>query len=407
MNSYSKHKLVLFGAGKIGRSFIGQLFSRGNYEVVFIDIDKNIINEISRRGSYNVLIKGDPEEIINVRNIRGVWTGDQELVTQEIADASILAISVGLKGLEMAIQFIARGLLRRYEDNNEEPLDIIIAENLRNASSTLEKELKKILPNGYPLSRQVGLVETSIGKMVPLMKIEDMGDDILNVYAEPYNVLILDKIAFKNKLPEIEGLAPKDNIKAWVDRKLFIHNLGHACAAYFGAYRYPALKYMYEILSHAEVVNFTREAMSQSAKILQALYPGEFTSPELLDHINDLIARFQNRSLEDTVFRVGSDLLRKLGPNDRLVVPLNAGIRLNLPVDRIAEALYFGTYFRATDENGQMYEGDEQIIKLIQQDGERAFLENSCGVSLPGVEIILKIFEEHNSSPYTPDDIVK
>ena len=29
-------KIVIFGAGKIGRSFIGQLFSRSGYEVILI-----------------------------------------------------------------------------------------------------------------------------------------------------------------------------------------------------------------------------------------------------------------------------------------------------------------------------------------------------------------------------------
>ena len=43
MTKVIKNKLVLFGAGKIGRSFIGQVFSRSGYEVVFIDINQEII----------------------------------------------------------------------------------------------------------------------------------------------------------------------------------------------------------------------------------------------------------------------------------------------------------------------------------------------------------------------------
>ena len=74
----------------------------------------------------------------------------------------------------------------------------------------------------------MGLVETSIGKMVPIMKTEDLEEDPLLVYAEPYNTLILDRKGFLGDIPHIEEFALKDNIKAWVDRKAFIHNLGHA-----------------------------------------------------------------------------------------------------------------------------------------------------------------------------------
>ena len=44
-------KLVIFGAGNIGRSFIGQLFSRAGYEIVFIDIDPIILNELNTRAA--------------------------------------------------------------------------------------------------------------------------------------------------------------------------------------------------------------------------------------------------------------------------------------------------------------------------------------------------------------------
>ena len=44
INKKINKKMVQFGAGNIGRSFIGQLFSRSGYEVVFVDIKKEHIN---------------------------------------------------------------------------------------------------------------------------------------------------------------------------------------------------------------------------------------------------------------------------------------------------------------------------------------------------------------------------
>ena len=88
------------------------------------------------------------------------------------------------------------------------------------------------------------------------------------------------------------------------------------------------------------------------------MYPEEFTWKDLTDHIADLLNRFRNVALRDSVFRVGSDLPRKLGHDDRLVIPIKEGISLDLPVDKLLYVLVSGFYFRARDEQGNMHPND-------------------------------------------------
>jgi mannitol-1-phosphate 5-dehydrogenase len=371
-------KLVLFGAGKIGRSFIGQLFSAGGWEVVFVDVYKPVIDELNRRREYNVIIKGTRESVIKVSNLRGVYAGDEKAVISEICNAGILATAVGQNSLPDIFPLLSKGLVKRWEQNPELPLDIIIAENLRNAAPYFETELKKYLIENYPLNRMVGLVETSIGKMVPLMTQKDLQHDVLQVFAEEYNTLILDKKAFKNPIPQIEGLSPKDNMKAWVDRKLFIHNLGHAATAYLGYLYNPKFIYLYEALEISEVFSEVREIMQQSAAALLKKYPGEFTKESLQNHIEDLLERFQNKALGDTLFRVGCDLPRKLGPDDRLAGAIKLAIEMNLPYNKILKALVCGCCFRATDENGKMFPADIEFAEIYKA-GTRNVLTLICG----------------------------
>ena len=367
MENNNQNTLVLFGAGRIGRSFIAQLFSRGGFEIVFIDINNELIEELNRCGNYNLIIRGADEEVLNIKNVRGVFAGDEQKTVKEIANSRILAVSVGQNGLKHVIPLIAKGLIERYKINKESALDIIIAENLRNAADYFYSDLEKILPENYPLQEMVGLVETSIGKMVPIITAKDLEKDILQVIAEPYNTLILDKKGFINPIPEIEGLAPKEHMSAWFDRKLFLHNLGHASAAYLGYLYNPDFVYIYEALSIREIHNLVRNTMLQAADILLKKYPKEFTFKSLTDHIDDLLMRFQNKALRDTIFRVGCDLQRKLGPHDRLSGAIKLAIELKLPYDKILFALVSGCRFRAKDENGKMLEEDMDFANLYEQ----------------------------------------
>jgi len=372
-------KILLFGAGKIGRSFIGQLFSQGGYEVTFVDINRDLIDSLNKNGSYPVVIKSEEgDKILVIDKVKGIYLSDHEKIYQELRDVSYIATAVGNDNLKEIIPIIAEGIKRRLEGEIFNPVDIIIAENLRNASDFFEEQLQKFLPYNY-IHDYIGLVETSIGKMVPIMTRADLEKDITQVFAEPYNTLILDKKGFKNELPDIRGLDPKENMKAWVDRKSFIHNLGHATAAYFGSLKHPERVYLYEILADEEVRIFTRNTMIQSGKILQKLYPGEFSDSDILEHIDDLIFRFQNKSLGDTVFRVGMDLYRKLGKEDRLAGAIHQAMDLEMPFSDILKSLIYGIHFRAIDENGMQYTHDIKFNGLYTQFGLEYILENICG----------------------------
>jgi mannitol-1-phosphate 5-dehydrogenase len=372
------HKSVLiFGGGKIGRSFIGQLFGRAGFEVVFSDVDKTLVDELNRRGEYPVVIKGDTEETLTVPNVRAIF-GSEENVVREVAQASIMAVSVGKNVLGKIIPSIAKGLLQRRKEHPDSPVNIIIAENMRSAAAFMREGLSANLPADYPLDTLVGLVETSIGKMVPIMTREDLAKDPLAVFAEPYNSLIVDKRGFVGEIPAVPGLAPKDNIQAWVDRKAFIHNLGHATAAYYGAYRHPEAVYMYEVLNDSDVLDFTRSVMLQSATVLQAIYPADFTMSDLEAHIDDLLYRFRNKALKDTIFRVGQDRPRKLGPDDRFVGIIRLAQQRNMDYDLILKAMTYAFSFHATDENGNRSEPDIRFDQLLEQ-GVEVVLEKVCG----------------------------
>ena len=378
-----KKRMLQFGAGNIGRSFIGQLFSRSGYEVVFIDINKKLVKELNKKKKYKLVIKRNelPDEIILIKNVRAIDGGDKEAVIREIVETDIMATAVGKHALHQIVPVITQGLKLRYEKRGKNPLDIIIAENLRNAECYLRKEFKIYLPQEYPFDELVGLIESSIGKMVPLMKEEDKKKDLVWIYAEPYNTLIVDKKGFKSSLPHVKDLWAVENIKAYVDRKLFIHNLGHSATAYLGYQYNSEMTFIYEALEVPGIYKTVRECMKQSAMALNREYPKDFSLQDLQNNIDNLLFRFQNKSLGDTIFRVGRDLYRKLEKNERLIGPMLLAQRQGTSYNKIKRAFYASLNFKAKDEKGEMYPQDKLFFQREYPRGLKHILRSICHLS--------------------------
>ena len=383
-------KLVQFGAGNIGRSFIAQLFSKAGWEVVFIDIDDKIINELNKKGEYVVEIKDKISKTITVKNVRGINAKNFDRVVEEIATADILATAVGKKALINIIKPIAFGLLKRHEILKDKPLDIIICENMKDTASFFEKSLKEFLPEDYPFNKLVGLVETSIGKMVPIMSEKVREKDLLLVYAEAYNTLIVDKKGFKGQIPDIPEIEAKDNMKAWVDRKLFIHNLGHAVLAYISFACKKEYTYVWEAIEDRELYNITKSAMWESGNALILEYPDDFNKENIQAHIEDLLERFRNRSLGDTIYRVGRDLYRKLSPDDRLIGAVRLCGKHHVFPSFILLGIASAFFFKAKDENGKMFDNDAKFFQELDSKGLKRMIGDVCGFNEEGLILFIE-----------------
>jgi mannitol-1-phosphate 5-dehydrogenase len=206
------------------------------------------------------------------------------------------------------------------------------------------------------------------------MKEEDLAHDPLQVFAEAYETLILDRLGFRGPLPGTTEHWPKsiqlvDDIHAFVSRKLYIHNLGHAAVAYLGFIKNPSLVYIADAVHLPEVRSIAFSAMKESAAALLMQYPQAYSSKELDEHIDDLLERFANRALQDTIYRVGRDLCRKLDREDRLVGAMRLCAAHSLPFHHIAEAYRAALNFTATDEIGHIYPPDTEFHQTILSHG--------------------------------------
>lgn len=390
--SETRKTIVQFGAGNIGRSLAGQLFSKAGYEVIFVDAVPAIIDALNARGSYIVRVKdtlppGQSDEI-RVDNVRGLMAQDAEAVAEAVAKADIIGTSVGPNVLPKILPTIAKGLQMR-----QTPVSMLMCENLRNAAAFVRERIIPLLPADFDLAGRLGLVETSIGKMVPIMPNEMREIDPLEVWAEAYNQIIADVEGFIGEPPQVKGLVLKKSFAAYVDRKLFIHNLGHATAAYHGFL--AGKTRIWECVEDPAIRQQVRGAMWESGRALIAQYPGEFNEQNQGEHIEDLLNRFGNKALGDTVFRVGRDLMRKVSPEDRCIGALRLAIAKGVEPVNICRSIAAALLFKAVDESGNMFPDDARFQAELDAKGPEAMLIEVGGMDAKADRKVLDIIIGH------------
>ncbi len=309
---------IIFGAGNVGRGFLGQLFSETGYEVVFVDVDEPLMLGLAQRGRYTIrLVDNDWLEEVTVTPVRALLAGDADAVAEAVAAAGIAATAVGVRALPFVAPLVAAGIARRAAAGVAAPLNIIICENLKDAAATFRSMVEQHLPDELRpyLRSHIGFVDTVIGRMVPPLTPELRAADPTLIVVEPYKQLPVDRAGLIGPTPQIVGLEACDNFSAYTARKLYIHNCGHAVLAYLG--HLAGHEYGHEALADPAIRPWFDAALAESQAGIVAAHG---VDPAWLNaHIADLTRRFANQALGDTVLRLGRDPLRKLGPTDRLV----------------------------------------------------------------------------------------
>lgn len=321
-------KAIQFGAGNIGRGFIGALLSEAGYHVVFADVNEAVINKINEDKSYTVHVMDVECSEEKITNISGVNSTTPKVV-EEMKDAEIITTAVGLVVLPRIAPAIAQGITLRMESGIDKCLNIIACENAIKASSQLKEAVYNILnEKGKEYAdKYVGFPDCSVDRIVPPVKSENFIDVVVEKYYE-WNV---EEAAFKGEIPEIKGMNLAGNLMAYIERKLFTLNTGHAITSYLGFLKgYSTVD---ESIKDEKIYNIVKSAMTESGNGLIEKYG--FDKEAHLKYIDKIIGRFKNQYLKDDVARVGREPLRKLSPNDRLVKPLMTAMEYGFSVDNI------------------------------------------------------------------------
>jgi mannitol-1-phosphate 5-dehydrogenase len=306
-------KAVHFGAGNIGRGFVGLLLHEAGYEVVFADVAVDLISQLAAAGSYDVHEVGENPTVRTVDNFRALNSGTQEQdVVAEIATADIVTTAVGPHILKFVAPVIAKGIAARA--NGLAPLQVMACENAINATDLLRDEVSRVWdPAVGSLNAFAVFANTAVDRIVPN---QEPGRG-LDVTVENFYEWVIDRTPFAGSEPLIPGATFVDNLAPYIERKLFTVNTGHASAAYFG---YEAgLEKISDAMADQDVAEDVRAVLEETKQLLVAKHG--FNHEDQEAYVQKILKRFSNPHLPDTVTRVGRAPLRKLSRNERFIGP--------------------------------------------------------------------------------------
>ncbi|MDI9469557.1 MAG: hypothetical protein QM296_05045 [Bacillota bacterium] len=317
--SRTEETLLMYGAGCIGRGFIGAAFRAAGYRVVFVDKDRELIRLLQARRSYPLEIMGAVRTKRVVADFEALDVREEAAVTRAIAECDWLATSVGAGNLPDIAPLLAAGLMER-ADSSGRPLDILICENIQDGEARLRQLLRAELPaaRADAILDQTGCVATVIGCTVPKPSAAMQATDPLGLRIDSYDLLPVAGGSFRQEAPRLPQLYPVADLGFYEARKYEIHNMGHATLAYLA--QWLGINDLAAAMEDPHIRLLVEGAMLESAAALAESFGRPFAG--LLPYVRDLLARFANHDLGDTAERVGRDVLRKIRAGERFVAAI-------------------------------------------------------------------------------------
>jgi len=337
-------KAVHFGAGNIGRGFIGPMLAASGYEVCFVVRNVGKESLLRKKGTYPVMLANRKHDRSMVSKVTAINSAEPSKVAGAIAKADVVTTAVGVAALEEIAPSIAQGIELRLAAQPR-PLHVMACENGTGASSRLKRMVYAHLRSGLhaKADRYVAFPDTAVDRIVP--KQSHPGDS-LAVTVEPFYEWVIDRSALLNEYPQIEGAVYADSLEPYLERKLYTVNTGHACAAYLG--RLYGCRTIQEAMANPQICLEVARTLEETGSYLIAKHG--FDARKHRSYIRKVLDRFRNPDLTDEIVRIGRSPLRKLSRRERLAYPAVQAHDLGIEVPGLVRAMAAALCFDAPED---------------------------------------------------------
>ncbi|SEB39710.1 D-mannitol 1-phosphate 5-dehydrogenase [Paramicrobacterium humi] len=360
-------KAVHFGAGNIGRGFVGLLLHDAGYDVVFSDVNPVLIDQLKAADRYTVHEVGEGGVDRVVTGFDAVNSAENEdAVVQEIATADVVTTAVGPNVLRFIAPVIAKGLAARSAD--AAPVAVMACENAIGATDTLRESIIENAGGDWAtLQQRAVFANTAVDRIVPA---QDASSGI-DVTVEAFYEWAIERGPFAGNEPPITGAHFVDDLAPYIERKLFTVNTGHASTAYFGFL--AGIDKISDAITDPNVGAKVRRVLEETSAYLVQTHGLDVATQDA--YRETILTRFANPHLPDTVQRVGRQPLRKLSRHERFIGPAAAIAENGGSCDALIEAIGAALQFHIPED-----EQSQEMADLLEELDAAQFTEQVTGL---------------------------
>jgi mannitol-1-phosphate/altronate dehydrogenase len=278
--------------------------------------------------------KADRIEVLQVDNVELLNPNvprDNEMLLKVLAQSTEISTCLpsvdfyDSGGAGSVAALIADGL----KNSRAKAIIIYTAENNNRAAEILQEAV--VQQGGVLSSQRVQFLNTVIGKMsrvvsdageIRARKLASIAPGIQRAFlVEEFNRILVTRTSIAGFEPGINVFIEKDDLLPFEEAKLYGHNAIHALLGFIGALK--SYTWMTEVGQDEAIMQIGRDAFLQESgaaliKKYGHLRDELFTEAGYRKYAEDLLQRMTNPYLADTIARVCRDVVRKLGPDERI-----------------------------------------------------------------------------------------
>jgi mannitol-1-phosphate 5-dehydrogenase len=299
-------EILIVGAGKEGKGFLGQVFSSDGWKVSFLDKDPLVIANLEK-GSYKVNCFGTDGTFPVIVAGYDVYRSlpDRKCLTA-VLNADIIAFCLYPEDIPEAIEYLAPCIEERASSGGRK-LTVLCCTNLNHSIKRFEGYFFEFMK---PATQRWFLNNVAFRDTIVRRSVSAKSSDALELDALTVASLLIQKPINVN-LSGVKWMELIDDLEKWKDIKLYTINAMHATCAYAGWLKgYSAIG---EAERDPEIAGLMKDVLSEAVKGLSSHY----------DIREDEILKFSRLpqpmyAVPDYITRVAYDPIRKIAKGDRL-----------------------------------------------------------------------------------------